>query len=869
MTTDYRLTNLAEQIVAGNCVLFLGPDISESDAGHRGLPTSWQLADELAEQCGYRGQYQPLPRMAQIFAHQLGEGALIRFLQERLTDPQYKPLPIHEIVAQLPFPYIIHAGWDNLLEAALERRQVKYTIIQNAQQLAFARNGATVIYKPYGALNQPESLIITEQRQNELLQEAQIVLGELRHLLARYHLLLVGYALDYDAVFSKLFYETRRQQGELRPPALVVQSLQRPDDAVFWGSLGVTVLTESPTLFLYNLAQAVAAVQQQEIDLPDIKAISATHAPTYTDLEEHITLMNRVLDTLGIAELIEQSDVPLLNREQIRHLQAMQAAYTRLAEGMVATPASASMWLRLGNIEYVRQNYALAQAYYERALATGDTIDEAYHNLHYLFLAQHAVTPTTQRQQAQAWLARAFTAYHQAVTLNPTLAILPAQYVVEQILGQGGVGVVYRTQDTIRGSVVAVKVLKRAFMYNEKAIARFQREAAFLQQIVDPHIVQMIEFAQFAGHSFIVMEYLGDQTVEWLLRERQRLSLDEAHALIQQCGAALHTIHQQGIIHRDLKPSNIFIINDRVKLIDFGLAADLTVGELSLTGTMSGTIRYMAPEQRLGQAVDARTDLYALATLFYTMLTGRQPDEGAYAPVSELVDGIDPALDMVIDKARQPLPADRYQDVATFCAELAQVVPLQLASLHTKHGWLRQSRAWLTAATQDYWLLTLVASFLVGYGLAQSLPAVFTLPMRFLGLATTNLLWVALLLRLYIGAYVRQRGYGTLSIYSPLWAALLAFGITLALWSAEAARGEEHSLLPKLQLGWRNYAIYVLIFGIMSILLTLLSLGLTTVGIQFTLRLHQKPARGFVLSAGLTLAVLFLVYFLLRKLNGL
>ena len=113
---------LVEQIVRRRCVLFLGPDASESAGGYRGLPTSWQLADELAGRCGYRGGYRPLPQVAQICQHARGRHDLIDFLRQRLDAPAYRPLPVHELIARIPFSAIVDAGWDRLLQARWTRK---------------------------------------------------------------------------------------------------------------------------------------------------------------------------------------------------------------------------------------------------------------------------------------------------------------------------------------------------------------------------------------------------------------------------------------------------------------------------------------------------------------------------------------------------------------------------------------------------------------------------------------------------------------------------------------------------------------------------------------------------------------------------
>jgi serine/threonine-protein kinase len=445
------------------------------------------------------------------------------------------------------------------------------------------------------------------------------------------------------------------------------------------------------------------------------------------------------------------------------------------------------MWLRQGNVEYVRGNFETAEAYYRRALAARPDLAEAHHNLHYVYLAQAGLQAAAGRDdEAASLLEQALEAYGRAVELKPFLALLPARYRVEGVLGQGGIGVVYRARDTETGDVVAVKLLNRAHMYSEKAAQRFRREALLLKRLHDSHIVRLLDAGQYEGRQFLVLEYLGRQSLDRLLRQQGRLSLDQAHRITRQVGHALEVAHGQGIIHRDLKPSNIFVVGDEVKVIDFGLAADLEAGQPSVLGIATGTIRYMSPEQQRGAPVDERTDLYALATVFYEMLTGRHPDEGTYEPLSELVDGVDPALDVVVERARQPLPEERYPDLHTFLAELEGVVPTQPASRRSA-PWRRLLagvQAGIARATGDYWFLTLGVGLFAGFLLPYLLPVGGArVASRFLGVAVWDVFFLVLLARWYTLTLARRRGHATLAAYGPLLGTFLGLSTAAIVWS--------------------------------------------------------------------------------------
>ena len=200
----------------------------------------------------------------------------------------------------------------------------------------------------------------------------------------------------------------------------------------------------------------------------------------------------------------------------------------------------------------------------------------------------------------------------------------------------GGVGVVYRAQDGVTGKAVAIKLFDRAFTRTDRLVTRYRREAEILQRLQHPHIVGYLDYREYQGRQFIVMEYLGEETLARVLAQRGRLPLDEAFAIFEQACEAISYAHSQHIIHRDIKPGNIFLAGGQVKLIDFGLAVDLEAGQPSTVGLATGTVDYMAPEQIAGGRMDERTDIYALGTLFYEMITGRHPAQGAYRPPSAL-----------------------------------------------------------------------------------------------------------------------------------------------------------------------------------------------------------------------------------------
>jgi serine/threonine protein kinase len=819
---------LVEQIVRRRCVLFLGPDAAESAAGYRGLPTSWQLADELANRCGYRGGYRPLPQVAQVCQHARGRYDLINFLRQRLDAPGYQPLPVQELVARIPFSAIVDAGWDRLLQVALEAQSVPYQLIQSALDIPYALSmPRLVLYKPYGSLDRPDSLVITEDDQLNVFYQLQGIKRRLADLLASHSLLMLGYAPDYDSVFVRIYHEIRHEQGPHRPPALVVESLSRSEDARQWEARGITPLVAEPVAFLVELAEAVAQAEGRVLVLPALAELSQAPAIRPADLTEQAETLNRVLETVGVAALVEQSDVPLLSAAQVRDLEAMRAAYERLSTSLAPAPGSEQMWLRQGNLEYARQNYDEARRYYGLALTAHPDLAEAYHNLHYLYLAQG---------QFDA----ALDAYRRAVALSPDLALLPPRYTIDAVLGRGGAGVVYRAQDEITGRTVAVKLLDRAYMRTDRLVARYRREAEILQRLQHPHIVGYLDYQQYQGRQFIVMEYLGDATLARVLARDRRLPLDQAYGIFEQACQAISFAHGQHIIHRDIKPANIFLVDGRVKLIDFGLAADLEAGQPSTVGLTTGTVAYMAPEQVAGGPVDERTDIYALGTVFYEMITGRHPTQGAYRPPSVLVPGLNDALDIVLDKARERESADRYPDVEAFRRELTRVIPLQPAS-HRAPFWQRGLAAvqqGLSTVAGSYWTLVLLVIVLLGLTLPALLPpGTGRAAVRIAGLLLWDMLIMVIVADWFTTWQARRSGYASLAAYGPLLGVLLGIIIGLITHFVFIAPG---SFDFRGSMDWGDYAVNILTHTLVEVVVGGFGFLALAGGMRVSQRVHPR-----------------------------
>ena len=269
-------------------------------------------------------------------------------------------------------------------------------------------------------------------------------------------------------------------------------------------------------------------------------------------------------------------------------------------------------------------------------------------------------------------------------------AMLGAYRILRE-LGQGGMGTVYLGEHALLGRPAAIKVLLPGLSEEEDAVHRFFNEARAVTRIADPGIVQVFDFGYHTdGSAFIVMELLEGDPLDQRLERIGRFGLREGLRLVRMICASLEVAHAKGVVHRDLKPANIFLVADaampggeRAKILDFGIAK-LSGGApgafKTLSGVLLGTPEYMSPEQcrgaNRGDAVDHRADVYAMACMMFTMLTGRPPFQGEIGELisahlreppplaSQLVPGLPIAIDQVLQRGLQKAPGDRFPSMA-------------------------------------------------------------------------------------------------------------------------------------------------------------------------------------------------------------
>ncbi len=252
----------------------------------------------------------------------------------------------------------------------------------------------------------------------------------------------------------------------------------------------------------------------------------------------------------------------------------------------------------------------------------------------------------------------------------PPGTLLAQRYRIVSLLGRGGMGEVYRANDLLLGQTVALKFLPAQWTSDEPTLARFRNEVRIARQISHPNVCRVYDIGEAEGSTYLSMEYVDGEDLASLLRRIGRLPQDKALEIARQLCAGLAAAHDKGVVHRDLKPGNIMLDGQgQLRITDFGLAG--VAGEVK--DIRSGTPGYMAPEQRSGQEVTARSDIYALGVVLHEVFTGKRPSADSSHP------DLAPEVDRVIRRCLAEDPAKRPASALQVAAALPGGDPLAAA----------------------------------------------------------------------------------------------------------------------------------------------------------------------------------------------
>ena len=269
-----------------------------------------------------------------------------------------------------------------------------------------------------------------------------------------------------------------------------------------------------------------------------------------------------------------------------------------------------------------------------------------------------------------------------------TGTILKDRFVLEDVIGSGGMAVVYRATDRVTGNTVAVKILKEEFVTDEQFRRRFLNESRAISMLRHRNIVSVIDFDFEGNLQYIVMEYVDGITLKDFMRSQKIIPSGIAIKIIMQTLSALQHAHERGVIHRDIKPQNIMILTDgTIKVMDFGIARIDKFETVTMTDKAIGTVYYISPEQARGEHTDERSDIYSVGVMLYEMLTGEMPFDGdtpvsvalkqiqAEAPRPRSINrSIPEGLEQIVMRAMMKTPAKRYASALDMIHDLNAVL---------------------------------------------------------------------------------------------------------------------------------------------------------------------------------------------------
>ena len=255
-------------------------------------------------------------------------------------------------------------------------------------------------------------------------------------------------------------------------------------------------------------------------------------------------------------------------------------------------------------------------------------------------------------------------------------------------IGSGGMAVVYKAVQEPLGRTVAIKALKPSIAMDSQFAKRFEREAHFMASLQHENILHVVDFVKDGRSMYIIMEFVEGIDLYDLLEHSQRLPPPVACIVALQVARALDYAHFRGIIHRDIKPANVMISKQgEVKLMDFGIARDDKLSDLTETGTGLGTPSYMSPEQILGDKLDFRSDIFSLGIVLYQMVTGQKPfveDEARtvmqkirldrFVSPRKLNTAVPRQLERILGRCMEKMPANRYPTTQAFIDDLIEFI---------------------------------------------------------------------------------------------------------------------------------------------------------------------------------------------------
>ena len=265
---------------------------------------------------------------------------------------------------------------------------------------------------------------------------------------------------------------------------------------------------------------------------------------------------------------------------------------------------------------------------------------------------------------------------------------LDGRYEIQEIIGVGGMSVVYKAYDNVDDRIVAVKILKDEFLTNDDFVRRFKNESKAIALLSHPNIVKVYDVSFGEKLQYIVMEYVDGITLKEYIQKQNAITWNDALFFTTQILRALQHAHDKGIVHRDIKPQNIILLSDgSIKVADFGIARFSRSDTKTLTDTAIGSVHYISPEQAKGEFTDEKADIYSVGVVLYEMLAGKVPFEADNAvsvalmqlqndakKLTEINPDIPLGIEQICTHAMQKNPDDRYCSATEMLVDVEEII---------------------------------------------------------------------------------------------------------------------------------------------------------------------------------------------------
>jgi serine/threonine protein kinase len=310
------------------------------------------------------------------------------------------------------------------------------------------------------------------------------------------------------------------------------------------------------------------------------------------------------------------------------------------------------------------------------------------------------------------------------------------RYRLIELIGEGGMALVYKAECSLLCRTVAVKVLRPQYASDAEFVERFRREARAAASLSHPNVVNIYDVGQEDGIDYIVMEYIPGDTLKNIIKKEAPFTVKRALDYTRQIAEALNHAHQRNIIHRDIKPHNILVTPDgQIKVADFGIARAISASSFTQTGIVVGSVQYASPEQIKGGIVGPQSDLYSLGCVFYELLTGAIPFKGDTSisialqhlqnkiqPIRELRPDIPSSVEAILNKAMAKDVAERYPSAFAMLNDILNAQ--SRLSYETKiNDDEMPTQVWRTMNTDESkpkWYQTWFVKLLMGLGIIAS-----------------------------------------------------------------------------------------------------------------------------------------------------